>query len=180
MPCCCRTIPEPEGLGDTPNDHLPGGAAEALHGDARRGWRPLGLHLCAACPVGGPALHQVGMLTSAAFMKNCVQHWFVLYNSCNARCLRRLAGLDAILSSAVQTTCVSFQCMTPLHLVCREIQTEAYEMIKGWTLEEHQHLRDSVPSTGLKTPFRDGTLQDVAKQVIHSSAYMVNAVQARR
>ncbi|CAL8469717.1 g9259 [Coccomyxa elongata] len=51
-------------------------------------------------------------------------------------------------------------------LYTREIQTEAYEMIKGWTLEEHQHLRDSVPSTGLKTPFRDGTLQDVAKQVL--------------
>lgn len=51
-------------------------------------------------------------------------------------------------------------------LVRREIQTEAYEMIKGWSMEDHQHLRDSVPSTGLKTPFHDGTVQDVAKQVM--------------
>ncbi len=68
---------------------------------------------------------------------------------------------------------------TALRLVCREIQTEAYEMIKGWSLEEHQHLRDAVPSTGLKTPFRDGTLQDVAKQVTHLHAPMVNAVPPR-
>ncbi|KAK9905722.1 hypothetical protein WJX75_005133 [Coccomyxa subellipsoidea] len=51
-------------------------------------------------------------------------------------------------------------------LYTREVQTEAYEMIKGWSLEDHQHLRDSVPSMGLKTPFHDGTLQDVAKQVL--------------
>ena len=48
---------------------------------------------------------------------------------------------------------------------CREVQTEVYNLIKDWSLEEHSYLREHVPKTGLQTPFRDGTLQDVALKV---------------
>jgi len=40
----------------------------------------------------------------------------------------------------------------------------AWDLVKGWSLEEMLAARDSVPKSGLKTPFRRGTLQDVAKQ----------------
>ncbi|XP_074567854.1 glutamate--cysteine ligase A, chloroplastic [Curcuma longa] len=35
-----------------------------------------------------------------------------------------------------------------------------------WTQEEREMLRKQVPVTGLKTPFRDGTLRHVAEQVL--------------
>ena len=47
----------------------------------------------------------------------------------------------------------------------REVQSAAYNLIKDWSLEEHTYLRESVPKMGLRTPFRDGTLQDVALKV---------------
>ena len=47
----------------------------------------------------------------------------------------------------------------------RESQAAAYELISGWTTEDHNYLRAEVPRTALRTPFRDGTLQDLAKQV---------------
>ena len=40
-----------------------------------------------------------------------------------------------------------------------------YNLIKDWSLDEHSYLRESVPKMGLQTPFREGTLQDVALQV---------------
>ena len=49
--------------------------------------------------------------------------------------------------------------------MCREVQAEVYSLIKDWTLEEHNYLREHVPKMGLRTPFRDGTLQDVALKV---------------
>ncbi len=49
--------------------------------------------------------------------------------------------------------------------VCREVQAEVYSLIKDWTLEEHNYLREHVPKMGLRTPFRDGTLQNVALKV---------------
>ena len=47
----------------------------------------------------------------------------------------------------------------------REVQSAAYNLIKDWSLEEHSYLRENVPKTGLQTPFRDGTLQNVALKV---------------
>ena len=47
----------------------------------------------------------------------------------------------------------------------RAVQSEAYELIKDWSLDEHSYLREHIPKTGLQTPFRDGTLQDVALKV---------------
>ncbi|MBT5074694.1 MAG: glutamate--cysteine ligase [Kordiimonadaceae bacterium] len=46
----------------------------------------------------------------------------------------------------------------------------AYDMIKNWTHEEHQHLRDNVPRDALNVPFRNGTVQDLAKQMLDISA----------
>lgn len=40
-----------------------------------------------------------------------------------------------------------------------------YNLIKDWSLDEHTYLRENVPKTGLQTPFRNGTLQDVALKV---------------
>jgi hypothetical protein len=47
----------------------------------------------------------------------------------------------------------------------REVQSAAYNLIKDWSLEEHSYLRENVPKMGIRTPFRDGTLQDVALKV---------------
>ncbi|RVX09209.1 Glutamate--cysteine ligase, chloroplastic [Vitis vinifera] len=42
----------------------------------------------------------------------------------------------------------------------------ALDIIADWTLEERQMLRNKVPKTGLKTPFRDGLLKHVAEDVL--------------
>ena len=42
----------------------------------------------------------------------------------------------------------------------------AYDLIKSWSAEERQALRDGVPRTALRTPFRQGTILDVARQVV--------------
>ncbi|MDG1995758.1 MAG: glutamate-cysteine ligase family protein, partial [Emcibacteraceae bacterium] len=47
---------------------------------------------------------------------------------------------------------------------------EAYEMIKDWTHEEHQSLRDNVPRDALNVPFREGTVQDLAKRMLETSS----------
>jgi glutamate--cysteine ligase len=45
-----------------------------------------------------------------------------------------------------------------------------YDLIKDWTAEERQTLRNEVPRLGLKTPCRKGTLLDVARIVIRLAA----------
>ncbi|KAF9685823.1 hypothetical protein SADUNF_Sadunf03G0094100 [Salix dunnii] len=40
------------------------------------------------------------------------------------------------------------------------------DMTADWTSEERQMLRNKVPRTGLKTPFRDGLLRHVAEEVL--------------
>ncbi len=42
----------------------------------------------------------------------------------------------------------------------------AYDLIKDWTAEERQELRNEVPRLALKTPFRNGTLRDVAREAV--------------
>ncbi|GKU95273.1 hypothetical protein SLEP1_g8652 [Rubroshorea leprosula] len=39
-------------------------------------------------------------------------------------------------------------------------------MTADWTPEERQMLRNKVPKTGLRTPFRDGLLKHVAEDVL--------------
>ena len=42
----------------------------------------------------------------------------------------------------------------------------AWDLVKDWTVEERQGLRDSVPKTALRTPFRGGTLLEVARRAL--------------
>jgi glutamate--cysteine ligase len=45
----------------------------------------------------------------------------------------------------------------------------AWDLVKDWTAEERQALRDGVPRLGLKTPFRNGTLLDIARTAVEIS-----------
>lgn len=42
----------------------------------------------------------------------------------------------------------------------------AWDLVKGWTTEERAGLRREVPRHGLRAPFRDGTVRDVALEVL--------------
>jgi glutamate--cysteine ligase len=46
----------------------------------------------------------------------------------------------------------------------------AEELVRDWALADHQHLRREVPRLGLKTPFRGGTVQELARKVVAISA----------
>ena len=46
---------------------------------------------------------------------------------------------------------------------------EVVALIADWSFDEVSALRDQVPAMALKTPFRDGTLQDLAKDVLNIS-----------
>ena len=48
-------------------------------------------------------------------------------------------------------------------------QQDAYALIADWTQEERGYLRMEAAHTGLRTPFRDGTLLDVAREVLRIS-----------
>ncbi|MDP6390237.1 MAG: glutamate--cysteine ligase [Alphaproteobacteria bacterium] len=42
----------------------------------------------------------------------------------------------------------------------------AWDLAKDWSEEEREALRDEVPRLGLKTPFRQGTVQDLARDML--------------
>ncbi|MEE2654195.1 MAG: glutamate--cysteine ligase [Pseudomonadota bacterium] len=42
----------------------------------------------------------------------------------------------------------------------------AWDLVKDWTPEEHKYLRAEVPKYALKTTFRNGKVQDVAREVL--------------
>ena len=42
----------------------------------------------------------------------------------------------------------------------------AVDFVSEWTSEDRQDLRDTVPKLALETPFRDGTVRDVASQLL--------------
>jgi len=46
----------------------------------------------------------------------------------------------------------------------------AWDLVKDWTRDEHEALRAQVPRLGPKTPFRGGTLLDIAREVLAISA----------
>eukprot|EP01025_Chloroclados_australasicus_P056624 TRINITY_DN7034_c1_g3_i2.p2 TRINITY_DN7034_c1_g3~~TRINITY_DN7034_c1_g3_i2.p2 ORF type:complete len:477 (-),score=37.72 TRINITY_DN7034_c1_g3_i2:318-1748(-) len=48
----------------------------------------------------------------------------------------------------------------------KNIQDQVYQYISDWTQEDRDHLYNEVPKTGLQTPFKGGTVQDVAKQIL--------------
>ncbi|MBO6947638.1 MAG: glutamate--cysteine ligase [Rhodospirillales bacterium] len=47
-----------------------------------------------------------------------------------------------------------------------EARAAAYDLIKDWTDEERQALRDQVPTTALKTPFRNQTVREIACEAL--------------
>ncbi|WP_417685609.1 glutamate--cysteine ligase [Roseibium sp.] len=46
---------------------------------------------------------------------------------------------------------------------------QAWQLVKDWSAEERAALRSGVPKTALQTPFRSGTVLDVAKEVLSLS-----------
>jgi len=46
----------------------------------------------------------------------------------------------------------------------------AWDLVKSWTAEERQAMRDSVPRLAFKTPFRDRTVGDLAREMLDISA----------
>jgi glutamate--cysteine ligase len=46
----------------------------------------------------------------------------------------------------------------------------AWDLVKDWSLEEHQYLRDTVPTQALHTPFRGRTLNAVAVKAVEIAA----------
>ncbi|WMT91401.1 glutamate--cysteine ligase [Pelagibacterium sp. H642] len=42
----------------------------------------------------------------------------------------------------------------------------AWDLVKDWTEEERQALRLGVPKTAVKTPFRDGTVLEIAREAV--------------
>eukprot|EP00191_Tetraselmis_sp_GSL018_P008149 CAMPEP_0177608484 /NCGR_PEP_ID=MMETSP0419_2-20121207/18498_1 /TAXON_ID=582737 /ORGANISM="Tetraselmis sp., Strain GSL018" /LENGTH=443 /DNA_ID=CAMNT_0019103181 /DNA_START=239 /DNA_END=1570 /DNA_ORIENTATION=- len=50
-----------------------------------------------------------------------------------------------------------------------QAQAAAYDLISDFSQDEHEFLRAQVPVTGLQTPFRGGTVQDLAKEVLELS-----------
>jgi glutamate--cysteine ligase len=49
-------------------------------------------------------------------------------------------------------------------------QTAAWDMIKDWTIEEQETLRNQVPKKGLMTSFRKTNVQELAKEVLSISS----------
>ncbi len=45
-------------------------------------------------------------------------------------------------------------------------QAAAWELVKDWTVEERERLHQQVPITVLKTPFRDRTVLDIARDAL--------------
>ena len=53
----------------------------------------------------------------------------------------------------------------------------AWELVKDWTAEEREALRNAVPKSALATPFRDTTVQHIAREVLRISR---RGLRARR
>jgi glutamate--cysteine ligase len=51
----------------------------------------------------------------------------------------------------------------------------AWELVKDWTEEERQAMRDAVPRRALQAPFRGGTVQDMARQMVAIAKAGLNA-----
>ncbi len=47
-----------------------------------------------------------------------------------------------------------------------EALDKAYDLIKDWTAEDREFLRTRTPEDGLQTPFKGGTVQDIAKKLV--------------
>lgn len=59
----------------------------------------------------------------------------------------------------------------------RNTEDAVWDLVKDWSVEEITQMRDEVPRHGLKTTFRNGNLQTLAKQVLALSRAGLNARQ---
>jgi len=50
-----------------------------------------------------------------------------------------------------------------------EARAEAFDLIKDWTAEERASMARDIPKNALKSPFRKGTIRDVALEVLRIS-----------
>lgn len=50
-----------------------------------------------------------------------------------------------------------------------DVLAQAWELVKDWTQEERSALRAGVPVTALQTPFRSGTVLDIARETLKLS-----------
>jgi glutamate--cysteine ligase len=46
----------------------------------------------------------------------------------------------------------------------------AWDMVKDWSAEERQAMRDAVPTLAFKTPFRGRTVGDLAREMLQISS----------
>jgi glutamate--cysteine ligase len=46
----------------------------------------------------------------------------------------------------------------------------AWDLVKNWTAEERQAMRDGVPKQAFKTPFRNTTVHAIAHQMLEISS----------
>ena len=51
-------------------------------------------------------------------------------------------------------------------LYSQPVLDAARDRVKDWSLEDHAYLRAEVPRQGLQTPFKGGTLQDLAREML--------------
>ena len=52
----------------------------------------------------------------------------------------------------------------------------AWDLVKHWSIEDHQRIRDAVPKLGLRTPMPDGrTMNDLARDVLDIATAGLNA-----
>ncbi len=47
-----------------------------------------------------------------------------------------------------------------------DVLEDAWQLVKDWTNEERQALRDEVPRTAIHTPFRTGKVSDIAAEIV--------------
>ena len=46
----------------------------------------------------------------------------------------------------------------------------AWDLVKDWTAEERQAMRDAVPQLAFKTPFRNSNVRELARRMLEISA----------
>lgn len=51
-------------------------------------------------------------------------------------------------------------------IYCDDALAACLDLVKDWTVEEREALRAAVPRLGLRTPFRGGTVLDIARKVV--------------
>ena len=118
---------------------------------------------------GLPALW-VGLLydQQAQVQPVCVlRDWCKLHHSRHAPATQGIdrGPLGVHAATAEQQRSICFDLSTQATSGRFLLQAEALALVSDWTQEEREYLREEVTRGALATPFRGGTVQDLAKQV---------------